>query len=121
MDVSVVGILPAMCVSVYCFCVIAGLANFLYVVMAEIFRPEARGVAMNITSFALWMLAFLFTNFYPHLGLLGPHGCVRLYAAVSFTGAVFVFLQLPETKKRCLDCILRELNSDPPEQAKRPT
>jgi SP family facilitated glucose transporter-like MFS transporter 8 len=121
-DVSVVGVLPVICVSLYCFCITAGPANLLHVVMGEIFRPEARGVAMSITSSALWLLAFLSTKFYPSLiDLLEPHGCFWLFAAVSIAGAVFIFFKLPETKNRCLDSILRELNGDPPEEVKQPT
>jgi SP family facilitated glucose transporter-like MFS transporter 8 len=114
-DVSVVGVIPIICVSLYSFCVIAGPADLLFVVMAETFRPEARGFAMGVTSSTIWILAFFSTKFYNVLiGLLGVHGCCWLFAGVSFAGAVFTFFQLPETKNRSLESILRELNNDPP-------
>ncbi|PNF40500.1 hypothetical protein B7P43_G08174 [Cryptotermes secundus] len=47
-DVSAVSVTPILCVSLYSFCVIAGPANLLFVMMAEIFRPEARGLAMGL-------------------------------------------------------------------------
>ncbi|XP_069691034.1 facilitated trehalose transporter Tret1-like isoform X4 [Periplaneta americana] len=118
-DVTVVGVLPLVCVSVYCFCVVAGPANMFYVVLSETLRPEARGIAMSITSSFLWLLAFLSTKFYSTLvDLLEPHGCFWLFTAVSFAGAIFTFFQIPETKNRSLESILRELNGDPPEDCK---
>jgi SP family facilitated glucose transporter-like MFS transporter 8 len=114
-DVSVVGVIPIICISLYSFCVIAGPADLLFVVMAEIFRPEARGLAMGITSSTIWMLVFISTKFYELLvGLLGVHGCFWMFSGFSFIGAVFTFFQLPETKNRSLESILRELNGDPP-------
>lgn len=121
-DVSVVSVIPIICVSLYSFCVIAGPADLLFVVMAEIFRPEARGLAMGITSSTIWILAFLSTKFYNVLvGLLGVHGCFWLFSGVSFAGAVFTFFQLPETKNRSLESILLELNGNPPLEMGRDT
>ena len=115
-DVSIVGVLPVICLSLYCFCVIAGLANLFYVVLSEIFRPEARGLASNIASATVWFLGFLATKFYSLMeDKMGPHGCFFMFTAVSLAGAAFVYLQLPETKNRSLESILRELNGDPSE------
>ncbi|PSN46526.1 hypothetical protein C0J52_14835 [Blattella germanica] len=118
-DVTSIGILPVICVSLYCFCVVAGPANLFYVVSSEIFRPEARGVAMNISSTYLWILAFLSTKYYSLMvDVLGPHGCFAIYAGVSFAGAIFIFFQLQETKNRSLESILRELNGESSDDSK---
>jgi len=47
---------------------------------------------------------------------MGPHGCFFLFTAVSFEGAIFVYYQLPETKNRPLESILRELNEESEEK-----
>lgn len=119
-DVSALGVIPIVCVSLYSFCVIAGPADLLFVVMAETFRPEARGLATSVTNCTLWMLAFLSTKFFNVLvDLLEVYGCFWLFAAVSYAGALLTFFQLPETKNRSLESILRELNGDPPAEVEK--
>ncbi|XP_069691033.1 facilitated trehalose transporter Tret1-like isoform X3 [Periplaneta americana] len=112
-DVSAVNIIPVICLSVYCFCIVAGLGTVGYVVFSETFRPEARGVAMSVIGLCVWMLGFLSTKFHNSLEeVLGLYGCFWLYAAVSLAGSIFTYFQLPETRNRSLESILRELNGE---------
>ena len=116
-DVSFMGVLPVISLSFYSFCLVAGPANMFFVVLSEIFRPEARGIANNISSTVLWILSFLSTKFFSEMvDTMGPHGCFFLFTAVSFAGAIFVYFQLPETKNRPLESILRELNGETEEK-----
>ncbi|XP_069691024.1 facilitated trehalose transporter Tret1-like [Periplaneta americana] len=109
-DVSEFGVLPIVSISFYCFFVVAGPCNMYFVVMSEIFRPEARGFAMGLTSTLLWILSFIALKFYSTLvNLLYVHGTFWFFAAFSFIGAVFVFIMLPETKNRSLESILKEM------------
>jgi SP family facilitated glucose transporter-like MFS transporter 8 len=120
-DVSAASVLPVICVSLYSFCVIAGPSDLLFVLIAEIFRPEARGLALGLTSSTIWILAFLSTKFYNDLvSLLKLHGSFWLFAGFSFAGAVFTFFQVPETKNRSIESILLELNGDPPSETRVP-
>jgi SP family facilitated glucose transporter-like MFS transporter 8 len=117
-DVSAVSVLPVICVSLYSFCVIAGPSDLLFVIIAEIFRPEARGLALGLTSSTIWILAFLSTKFYNDLvALLRVYGCFWLFAGFSLAGAAFTFFQLPETKNRSIESILLELNGEPSVEA----
>ncbi|XP_069691022.1 facilitated trehalose transporter Tret1-2 homolog [Periplaneta americana] len=111
MDVSEFGVLPVVTISFYSFFVVVGPCNMYYVVLSEIFRPEARGITMGFTNTLLWFLAFIILKFYSTLvSLLGVHGSFWFFAAFSFIGALFVFIVLPETKNRSLESILIELN-----------
>ncbi|KAJ4442967.1 hypothetical protein ANN_04614 [Periplaneta americana] len=49
-DVSSAGLLPVICISLYCGLAIAGPFNIYYVVLSEIFRPEARGLGMIVAN-----------------------------------------------------------------------
>ncbi|PSN46525.1 Facilitated trehalose transporter Tret1 [Blattella germanica] len=114
-DVTDVGILPVIFLSLYCLCVAAGVATLAYVVVAEIFRPEARGLAMSVMSTVVWGLAFVTTKFHHDLEtVIGLHGCFLVYCVITLAGALFTYIRVPETKNRSLDSILRELNGDPP-------
>ncbi|XP_069691025.1 facilitated trehalose transporter Tret1-like [Periplaneta americana] len=110
-DVSSWGVLPIISLSLFCFCVIVGPGNFMYVLMSETFRPEARGLAMSIASSVLWLLSFISSKFYPNLAsILGFYGNFIFFGAVALFGAVYTYRRIPETKNRSLEDILRELN-----------
>ncbi|KAJ9597706.1 hypothetical protein L9F63_011416 [Diploptera punctata] len=112
-DVSPVGILPVIFISAYCLCIAAGVATLGYVVISEIFRPEARGLAMSVTSSLVWGLAFVITKFHHSLeSSIQLYGCFFVYSGVALLGAIFTYIRVPETKNRSLDSILRELNGD---------
>ncbi|XP_069690347.1 facilitated trehalose transporter Tret1-like [Periplaneta americana] len=111
MDVSAFGVLPVVSISFYCFFVVVGPCNMYYVVLSEIFRPEARGFAMGLTTTSLWILSFISLQFYSTLvNLLYGHGTFWVFAAFSFIGALFIFIMLPETKNRSLESILKEMD-----------
>ncbi|KAJ4426148.1 hypothetical protein ANN_26957 [Periplaneta americana] len=110
-DLTSVGFLPVMCLGIYLFFLAIGLGSMVYVVMAELFNPQARGIATTVTTMTVWLMAFLSTKFYINIvDLLGLHGCYWLFACVSIACAVFTMIMVPETKNRSLDSILRELN-----------
>ncbi|XP_069690295.1 facilitated trehalose transporter Tret1-like [Periplaneta americana] len=113
-DVSVVGVLPIVLISLYVFCGVTGASNMFYVVLSEIFRPEVRGIAMGITNSLVWLAAFLVTKMYPPLSsAIGDYVCFWLFAVICIGGAIFTFFQVPETKNRSLESILIELNGGP--------
>ncbi|XP_069690346.1 facilitated trehalose transporter Tret1-like isoform X2 [Periplaneta americana] len=118
-NVSNMGVLPVIFISIYIFCVIAGVANLLHVVISEMIKSEAQEVAMKICGLLSWALAFLSIKFYYSLiDILDLHGCIWLFASVSFTGAISMYLLLPETKNKSLELIMRKLNDEPPQEDK---
>ena len=112
-DISYLGFLPIVGVSLYVLFLSVGLGSVTYVMMAEMFSPEARGLATSVTTVTIWALAFLTTKFYPAMvHLMGLHGCYWFFCAVCIVSTVFTVLKVPETKNRSLESILSELNGD---------
>ena len=112
-NLSVYSFVPLICLCIYCGCVIPGISSTTFIVISEIFRPEARGLATAITCPLSWFLAFASTQYHHNLeNWLGLQGCYWFYGGVSLFGAVFTYVKVPETKNRSLESILRELNGD---------
>ena len=112
-DVTALGFLPLTCVSIYVLCISIGLGAVPYVIMAEIFSPQARGIASTITVAAIWIFAFVTSKFYPDMvNLIGLHGCYWTFALISVLCTVYTIFKIPETKNRSLESILSELNGD---------
>ena len=112
-DLTYVGCLPIVCVALYVLALYIGIGSVTYVIMAEIFSPEARGLATTVTTITIWALAFVTTKFYPAIvNLLGLHGCYWLFSLVCVVCTVYIIFKMPETKNRTLESILHELNGD---------
>ncbi|XP_069691029.1 facilitated trehalose transporter Tret1-like isoform X2 [Periplaneta americana] len=113
-DVSSAGLLPVICISLYCGLAIAGPFNIYYVVLSEIFRPEARGLGMIVANVFISVFSFLSTKIFPYLTItLYLHGSLWLFAVFCLFAVIFTIFYLPETKNRSLQSILNELNSGP--------
>ncbi|XP_069689884.1 facilitated trehalose transporter Tret1-like isoform X2 [Periplaneta americana] len=112
-DLISVGFLPILFVGLFVFLLSVGLGTVGYVVMSEMFSPEARGIATTVTTITVWLTAFISTKFYVNIiDLLGLQGCYWLFAFVCIVCAVFTFFKVPETKNRSLGSILCELNGE---------
>ncbi|KAJ9589413.1 hypothetical protein L9F63_017392 [Diploptera punctata] len=110
-------LLPVICLSIYFIAMVAGLPTLLYIVVAEIFTPEARGIATLTTNAVVWLLAFLIMQFYPLLlTVIKGFGCFWIFSGFGLFGAIYAFFQVPETKNRSLQSILRELNGESQKQ-----
>lgn len=58
----------------------------------------------------LWLFAFLLIKGFPILTItLGMHSCMFLFAACSFSGALFVLWKVPETKGKSFEEIIKIL------------
>ena len=91
-------------------CYAMTLAPVTWVVIAEIFPNRIRGMAMAVSTFALWAACFVLTYTFPLLNAgLGAYGTFWLYAAICVLGFVFVKARLPETKGKSLEQIEQEL------------
>ncbi|XP_069691026.1 facilitated trehalose transporter Tret1-like [Periplaneta americana] len=111
MDVSSAGLLPVLCISVYCGFAIIGPFNMFYVIQPEICRPEARGVAIMVASIFASGFSFLSTKIYPYLvTYFHIYGSFWFFTAFCLTAIVFTFFYIPETRNRPLQSILHELN-----------
>jgi MFS family permease len=91
-------------------CYAMSLAPVTWVVISEIFPNRIRGAAISVAVASLWIACFLLTITFPLLNKrLGPAGTFWLYAAICIAGFVFIFLRLPETKRKTLEEIERSL------------
>lgn len=87
------------------------LAPVTWVVISEIFPNRIRGLAMGISTFSLWASCFLLTYTFPIFNAaMGAAGTFSLYGGISVAGFIFIFNCLPETGKKSLEEIERELS-----------
>jgi len=88
------------------------LAPVVWVVLSEIFPNRIRGVAMAISTTALWVASFILTYTFPIFNSgLGTSGTFFLYSIICLAGFVFILQTLPETKNKSLEEIEKELGS----------
>ncbi|OJV32452.1 MAG: MFS transporter [Bacteroidia bacterium 43-41] len=86
------------------------LAPVTWVVIAEIFPTKIRGLAMAVSTFALWAACFVLTYTFPLLNkLLGSYGTFWLYGLICLAGFIFIRVNLPETKGKTLEQIEKEI------------
>jgi len=91
-------------------CYAMSLAPVTWVVISEIFPNRIRGAAMSVAVGALWIACFILTYTFPMLNAkLGAAGTFWLYAVICALGLVFIFFKLPETRRKSLEQIEREL------------
>jgi len=80
------------------------LAPIVWVILSEIFPNSIRGVAMSISTFALWIASALLVQTFPMLNeTLGTSGTFWVYGIICALGFVFVLKKLPETKNKSLE------------------
>ncbi|MEX0566455.1 sugar porter family MFS transporter [Raoultella terrigena] len=81
-----------------------------YVIIAEIFPIQVRGVAVSIATFALWGGNFFVSRFFPVLvENISAAGTFFIFAATSAVALIFVLTMVPETKGKTLEEIELEL------------
>lgn len=79
-----------------------------WVVIAEIFPIKMRGVAMSVTTVALWVAVYIVTQFFPILLRgAGPASTFGIFFAMSLLALLFVWSRVPETKGKTLEEIER--------------
>ena len=88
------------------------LAPITWVLLSEIFPNRIRGHAMSVATFSLWVACAVLTITFPflHKGL-GASGTFFVYAIICVLGFIGLLKKLPETKKKSLEQIERELTS----------
>ena len=81
-----------------------GLGPVPWLIMSEIFPTEVRGVASGIAILVNWLAAFTVIRLYVKMeNSMHPYGCYWFYAAVCLVFVVYVFVFLPETKRKTLE------------------
>jgi SP family sugar porter-like MFS transporter len=91
-------------------CYALTLAPVTWVVLSEIFPNRIRGVAMAISTFALWVANTMLAFFFPIVNeQVNAHGSFWLFAGICIAGFFFIRGRVTETKGKSLEAIEKEL------------
>jgi sugar porter (SP) family MFS transporter len=92
-----------------------GLGPVFWLLISEIYPVKIRGQAMSVATMANWGANFVVTiSFLTLLGAIGNAGTFFLFAALSIVALAYFQRQVPETKKRSLQDIERDLDLPEP-------
>ncbi|KAL0861718.1 hypothetical protein ABMA27_009199 [Loxostege sticticalis] len=96
----------AFLIYLYTFVYTVGCAVIPFVLAAEVFLPEVRGLCNSFSMGFVWIITFttLFI-FNPLVELLGLGTVFYLFSAICFLGTTFAYFRLPETKGLSADAI----------------
>nr|CAD7194339.1 unnamed protein product [Timema douglasi] len=109
-NVAHLGWLPITNLSIYVVGIALGVSSNPFIVINEIFTPEIRGFAVTVCICLLNALAFLITRFFTDLNtIIGVDGCYWFFAFCCLSSTFFCYFVVPETKKKSLYMIQKEL------------
>lgn len=95
--------LPLPCVICNVVMYSIGLGPIPMAIMGELFIPEVRAVAISIITAMMGFCIFVTTTSYPFMAeIFGIHWCVWMYSCICFSGAIFIYVMIPETKGKSL-------------------
>jgi SP family xylose:H+ symportor-like MFS transporter len=85
-------------------CYSMSLAPVTWVLISEIFPNHIRSLGVSSAVAALWTASFLLTYTFPFLNrAFSTSGAFLVYAVICFSGFVFVFMFVPETRGKSLE------------------
>lgn len=75
-----------------------------FVVISEIFPTKARGTAMSVATFFLWLAVFAVSQTFPvMMGSMGTANTFWIYMFAAIIALIFVWKKVPETKGKSLE------------------
>jgi MFS family permease len=105
------GLLPLLLTLLAIACFGLTLGPVTWILIAEIFPTQIRGMAVGVAVSSLWISCFLVTFTFPFiLAAVGMASAFGLFAAICFAGFIFVLRFVPETKGRSLEEIERDFS-----------
>lgn len=112
-DVSGIGWLPLLCVTVYIVVFSLGFGPLPWLMMGEVFAPNVKGAASSIAVCINWTLTFVVTfSFGKLVDGLGEDWTFWLFAIICGKATIFIYYLVFETKGKTLSEIQRILNGD---------
>lgn len=84
---------------VYLFCFAPGMGPVPWLLNSEIHAMWARDVSLSVSTSSNWLFNLIMSlSFLSLMEVMGTSGAFFLYATVTFTGVIALWLMLPETK-----------------------
>lgn len=100
------GYLVLVAILAYISCFAISLGPLTFVVIAEIFPTRARGTAMSVATFILWISVFIVSQTFPMLigsPIIGIALTFWIYMLMAIFAFLFVWKMVPETKGKTLE------------------
>lgn len=81
-----------------------GIGNLPYVMQAELFPVNVKGIASSSATMLACILGFIVTKCYQQVkDTFGDHVVFWFFAFVGYTGLFFIYFFVPETKSKTLE------------------
>lgn len=88
-----------------------GIGNLPYVLQSELFPTNVKSVASSFFTIVGATMAFFVAKMYQGLvDQIGVHSVFWIFAFFGYSGVVFVYFYVPETKGKSLEEIILKLN-----------
>ncbi|KOB70217.1 Uncharacterized protein OBRU01_15644 [Operophtera brumata] len=98
-----------------------GIGNLPYVMQAELFPVNVKGVASSLATMLACVLSFIVTKSYQTVkDTFGHYTVFWSFALVGYSGVIFIYLFVPETRGKTLEEVLdnvQEAGKSPEEHA----
>ncbi|KAJ3645694.1 hypothetical protein Zmor_023334 [Zophobas morio] len=102
-NVDALSWLPVLSLIMFIISFNSGLASVPWAVMAEVFPPNVKSLALTLTTVVCFIGASIITLYFPSMALFfGMATSFWIFAAVCICGGIFVFFRLIETKGKSL-------------------
>lgn len=113
-SVESLGWLPIVSLSLFIVMFSLGFGPIPWMMIGELFAPDAKGVAASMAGAFNWVLAFVVTKTFGNIrDAIGAGETFFLFSGMSIIGVVFVFFAVPETKGKSLTDIQKMLAGEP--------
>ena len=96
--------LSVLCLTVYIFSFAISVGPIPHIAMAEIFPLHVRGAGMGLSSMSNWTFNTIVIFSFPLLqNMMGIEYTFVLYALICFSGLIYTYFYMPETKNISLE------------------
>lgn len=113
-DVSAFSWVPiaSLCSFLIAFAIGFGPIPWLY--LSEIYSKQIAGYACSTVCLFNWLFVFVVTRFFPTMKMwVGFAGTFWVFSIISFSGVLFVYFLVPETKGKTLEEMQLKLGGHP--------
>ncbi|PSN54583.1 hypothetical protein C0J52_07381 [Blattella germanica] len=111
-DMPQIAWLPLVCLSIYVIAQALGVSPIPFLMIPELFLPEARNNAILLCQIFMWVIAFVVTKFFATISdFFGLYTCYWVFGIFCFIGFFLSMFIYPETKNQRIEDIFEKLNA----------